>query len=901
MRFLAVRTDEGPLRWADLPPAWLLTVIVIVGFFWIRSLYARERGRAGPLARFGLACLRTLILLCILLVLGGPYRQEERRAVEKSHLVVLVDTSASMNVKDSYERGEERKLIEAAYPLGGRPANLSEVSRLDLVKRVLGDEGERLLRTWNQRFVVHVFGFDGDWRSLGSTQEPTPGAGAAPEGANPIEAIGTALRALVADGGHTRLGAVLRDTANEFGRRQDQHLAGVVLISDGRDTSDGEPPQQVLAALGPVREKLQVAAIGLGNPASGKNLWVERIRAKDVVLVEDEVVFETALRHTDFTDHRGPVRVKMSIEKVADDQGTPIVPPQPYSERLPPQVQRDLEMRVDRLAPETQPTPVRVRAPFDETGTFRVSIRATFEDEQDRRLDSVPEDDVRHREIRVKDQKIKVLYVDNQPRHDWRFLSNYLTREPGKAHEGVVSGARSRFEVHVLLQTADPAFGQPASIGLTPLRSFPNTRPQLFDYDVLILGDVDWKSLDKTSEEGSRRLLQLIADFVEEGGGLALQAGVDYHNPTELIGTPLAPLLPLNVDTQDMTASDHFDQPFRIRLTEAGAMHPIFAVVPGEDGGTPSAEHVAATWAGSTPLSEDWRWWWMYRAPGGLRPGAIDLARVRTVGDGRGFIDERGEPLVVFASMAYGKGQVFWSSLDTISRIRRAQRDRIYGGFWEQVIRYLATYRLLGGNARYKIFTDQDSYFVGQTAQITITALDEKYEPMIEAALQGVHVEFGDDPTTAESLILEGDAAPRSQAEDGQPGTYRLLLPLKKKGLVRIWIDASASGASASARATKERAEKRFEVTYRTREDILKVPDHETLLDIVKATNPAAPAPRVYALHELAEAVSAMQARPRERVLDRRERSQWDKSWVLFLITGLLALEWLLRKRWQMI
>lgn len=901
MSWLAAHVDQGPLRWADLPPAWLLTVLVIVGFFWIRSLYKQERGRAGPVARFGLAALRTLVLLCILLILGGPYRQEERRAVEKSHLVVLVDSSASMNVKDAYEREEERKLIEAAFAPGSRPTSLSEVSRAQLVQRVLGEDGERLLRTWKERFVVHLFAFDGDWRSLGTTPQSSLDATPAPGDRDPLEEMGDALRALVSDGGHTRLGAVLRNAANEFGRRQDQHLAGVVLISDGRDTSDGEPPQQVLATMGPVREKLKVAAIGLGNPASGKNLWVERIRAKDVVLVEDEVVFETALRHTDFADHRGPVRVAMQIVQVADEQGTPIVPPKAYSERLSPQVKRDLELRVARLLPDSQPTQVRLRAPFDETGTFRVSIRATFEDEEDRRLDSVPEDDVRHREIRVKDQKIKVLYVDNQPRHDWRFLSNYLTREPGKAHEGVVSGARSRFEVHVLLQSADPAFRQPASLGLTSIRRFPNNRQQLFDYDVLILGDVDWKRLDPTSEEGSRRMLQLIADFVEEGGGLALQAGVDYHNPTELIGTPLAPLLPLNVDTQDMATSDVFDQPFRIRLTGAGALHPIFAVVPGPDGGTPTPEQVAATWEGSTSLSEDWRWWWMYRAPGGLRPGAIDLARVRTTGDRRGFTDERGEPLVVFASMAYGKGQVFWSSLDTISRIRRAQRDRIYGAFWEQVIRYLATYRLLGGNARFKIFTDQDSYFVGQTAQITITALDEKYEPMSDAVLQGVHVEFGEDPTTAESVVLEGDAAPRSQAEDGQPGTYRLLLPLKKKGLVRIWIDTSAGGAGSAARATKERAEKRFEVTYRTREDILKVPDHETLLDIVRATNPGITEPRVHALHELGQAVSELQARPRERVLERRERPQWDKSWVLLLITALLGLEWLLRKRWQMI
>jgi len=894
---LGAHVDVGPLRWAELPPAWLLAILVIVGFFWIHSLYKQERGRAGPVARFGLALLRTAVLVAILLVLGAPYRLEETRAIEKSHLVVLVDSSASMNVKDTYEPDEETTLLRAAWPAGGRPADLSNVSRGDLVKRVLGGNDLQLLRAWSERFVLHVFAFDGDWRALGSTQVPR---GSRPddgkETPDAIAAIGEALRAMPTDGGRTALGAVLRSAANEFGRRQDQHLAGIVLISDGRDTSDGEPPLQVLTALGPIREQLQVAAIGLGNPASGKNLWVERIRAKDVVLVEDDVTFESGLRHTDF-EGVGPVDVKMTIMKVADEAGTPISPPQPYAVRG--RAARGTEMTVPRLGPEHEPVRIRLHAPFNETGTFRVSIRAAFRNPATQRLDAVKEDDVRHREIRVKDQKIKVLYVDNQPRHDWRFLSNYLTREPGKSLEGRVSGARSRFEVHVLLQWADPSYVQTASVGLKPIRRFPNNRKALFNYDVLILGDVDWNRLAPGDPEASKRIMDLIADFVEEGGGVALQAGVDYNTPLSLIGTPLAPLLPINVRLEDRLASesDRLDQAFRIDLTEAGKLNPIFAVVPGASAASP--EQIRGFWKGDHALSRDWAWYWMYRAQGGLRPGAVDLARVLVRDRSREFRDERGEPLVVFATMAYGKGHVFWSSLDTISRIRRGQRDRIYGPFWEQVIRQLATYRLLGGNARYKIFTNKSSYFVGEIAEITITALDETYEPLTDSHLEGVHIEIGDDPATATTLLLTGESAPKSLADqDGQQGTYRLLLPLKKKGLVRVWIDRSTPGAG---RATKERAEKRFEVNYRTREDILKVPDHDVLLGIVTATNPGLAEPRVHALHEIGEAVDAMQARPRERVLNREERSQWDKEWVLFLITALLAVEWLLRKRYQMI
>jgi uncharacterized membrane protein len=903
---VAARVDQGPLRWSDLPPPWLLTLIVLAGFVWVRTLYRRERGGAGRWQRLGLAALRTVILLLVLLVLGGPYRQEERKAIERSHLVVLVDSSASMNVKDSYEPSEERRLLDFAFSPGTRPADLEEVSRGDLVRRALSDDGAALLRKWGERFVLHVFAFDADWRSLGST-EPRRGTDDEDAETDRLGPVLEQLETLQLDGGRTRLGAVLRNVANEFARRQDQHLAGVVLLSDGRDTSDGEPPQQVLATMGAVKEEMHVAAVGMGNPASGKNLWVERIRAKEWVLVQDEVLFETALRHTDFDDHRGPVAVEMTIAKVAEENGEPIVPPRPYE--VPVEARDELRQRVERLGHKPRgalrldrslPTPIRMQAPFDETGTFRVSIKARFVDEEDRRLDSIPSDDLRHHEIRVVDQRIRVLYVDNQPRHDWRFLSNYLTREPGKKHESQIADARSRFQVHVLLQSADPAYLQPASVGETPIKEFPRTRRELFAYDVIILGDVDWRKFDRTSVAGSRRILELISDFVEEGGGLALQAGVDYLNPIDFLNTPLAALLPLNVRTQDKAASERYDRPFFLRLTAAGRNHPIFAVVPGTDGRAPTPVEIDSTWSGEQPgLSDEWYWWWLYRAAGGLRPGAVDLARVRVkTGDMSGFTDLRREPLVVFATMGFGKGQVFWSSLDSISRIRRAQRDRIYGAFWEQIIRYLATYRLLGGNKRFKIFTDEDSYFVGQTATVTITALDEYFEPLRDEYLAGVFVEMPDDSAAGSATELTGDKRPRLMSDEGAMGTYRLVLPLKKQGLVRIWIDRSDT---TGAHGTKERAEKRFEVNFRAKEDILKVPDHDTLTDIVRATNPRTADAKAVKLYEVADVVERMQAQPRERVLDRRERTQWDKLWVLLLITGLLAVEWILRKRYQMI
>ena len=899
---LAVNVSLGPVRWKSLPPAWMLVLVIIAAFLWMRALYSRERGRATGLQRLGLAGLRTLILICVLLILSGPFREETRSTVEPSHLVVLIDNSASMDTIEEYPAAETRRLLESGWEASERPGDLSKTSRGDLVRQYLSPKGEAMLREWNERFVLHVFSFDGDWRSLGHPREvqPTDDETRGDDEAerDPVLELADRIRGLEFTGGRTRLGAVLRNVASEFARRPDRPLAGVLLITDGRDTSDGEPPLAALAAMGPVKEELHVTPVLVGNPASDKNLWVEPIQAKDVVLVDDEVVFESSVRHQQFDGLQG-VDVELRAERIIERPGgrTEVVPYKldrgAADRRTRTREQLDPLPGPDRHG-DPVPVPVRMRATFGDAGNYRVYVKAVLPAEA-RADDSVVGDNEEMHKLRVMDTRIKVLYVAGQPTWDWRFLSNHLTREPPPQRGDVRK--HNRFEVNVLLQAADPKYEQPASAGIRSIKSFPATWAELFSYDVIIMGDADWRKFSPRGQAESRKLVDMLVRFVEQGGGLALQAGTDYHNPVDFLETPLAQLVPVAVNESDERISDRgpFIKPFRLDLTDSGRSNPIFAVVPGtRDEPIPSPDLIARTWRGETPLSEDWQWYWLYKATGGLRPGAIDLARVARP-TGPDFLDDRGLPFVVFAAMNFGKGRVFWSSLDTISRIRREHRNEFYGAFWEQVIRYLATYRLLGGNTRLKIFTDKPDYFVGETATVTVLALDEQYEPETAPWLDGVHVE---DPGGEARALLE-DARPRSQAEEGAPGTYRFYIPVRKEGSYRIWIDPGR-GVGASLR-TSERPEHPFEAYYRAAENVKKMPDLELLKGIRKEANPSGRAGEVLRLPDLAEYVQNMQTRERERVLERTEKTMWDKWWVLVLITFLLAVEWLLRKRWQMI
>lgn len=901
----AARTDLGGWKWTSLPPAWVLTLAAIVLFLFVRTLYRWERGRAGGTTRLLLAGLRTAVLLLLLLILAGPYREEVRMSEERSHLVVLVDTSGSMDTSDRYSEAEVGRLREVAWPAGSPVTNeeILETSRIDLVRRVLGAEGEALLRELDLRFALHVFAFDVDWRGLGSTGDAVPdGEEDAEDDGAPLRRIGQSIRDLEAIGGGTDIGSVLRSVAGEFLGREDRRLAGVLLVSDGRNTntnmnangsanaSGGEGVLETLAGLGRMASDLHVTAIALGNPSSGRNARVERIRAMDWVLLEDDVVFETAIRHVGFTGSEG-VRAEATFVQVADAEGNPLAEPRPYA----PPEGAVLEAGPFQLEDEEQAVPVRLRARMREAGTFRIQVRVVLPPE-DAELDAIREDDVATHELRVVDQRIRILYVDNLPRYEQRFLGNWLTREPEP--DPARPEVRSRYEAQVLLQSADPTVDQPHSSSTHAIRSFPRTRRELFGYDVIVIGDIDWMRLGGSKQE-SRDILSLIRDFVAEGGGVVLEAGATYHNPLGFRDTPLKELLPVATHPGDRNASDDTKTAFRVHLTDVGKRHPIFGVVPGEDGGIASPDEVADVWKGTADFARyarEWKWYWMYRATGGLRPGAVDLARAYPDAGplDRALLDETGRPVVVFATMPFGKGRVFYSALDSIWRIRKGQSDRFYGPFWDQVIRYLATYHLLGGNKRFKITTDKEDYFAGEVATFTITALDRDFEPVEDPYLDGVHVEAPD----GEDLRLEGDDRPVNLRPEGAaPGTFRFYLPLRKQGTYRIWIRDTAS----ADRGGGSRAERRVQVEYRAPELRQTTPDHDLLRRIVDATGGRLVENDLARLHDLDELARTLPARTQQRVVDRRERTQWDAPWVLLLLVGLLGIEWALRKRWQMI
>ena len=134
--------------------------------------------------------------------------------------------------------------------------------------------------------------------------------------------------------------------------------------------------------------------------------------------------------------------------------------------------------------------------------------------------DSNAADNRLQRAVRVAQEKLRVLYVEEAPRWEYRFLKNAILRD-------------DRLDAKVLLVEADRRQPPPGP----HIASFPATRSELFKFDVVVIGDVDAGFF-------LERDLENLRSFVSEGAGGVLFVGGPLHNPASYTATILGELSP---------------------------------------------------------------------------------------------------------------------------------------------------------------------------------------------------------------------------------------------------------------------------------------------------------------------------------------------------------------------
>jgi hypothetical protein len=397
-----------------------------------------------------------------------------------------------------------------------------------------------------------------------------------------------------------------------------------------------------------------------------------------------------------------------------------------------------------------------------------------------------------------------------------------------------------------VLQDADLEY---AELDPSALRVFPVRREELFEYDVLLFGDVNPALLSTT-------VMQNINEFVEQkGGGVAFIAGPLY-TPLAFRQTPLAAMFPIDLDS---AASPRVSQGavitegFRVMPTELGLSSPQMQL-----GDT--AEETARIWRQLPEL------YWLLETPA-LKPAARVLAEhpTRLAADGR--------KLPVFLLQYVGAGKVLFHATDDTWRWRYRVGDVFFSRYWVQTIRYLSRSKLLGKDRSAELTTDRREYRRGEAARVRARFGDERLAP---AEDDGVTVVAEREGHKTERVKLARNATNR--------GVFEGVVPALGDGSYHLWIATPALEGQAPAA------------------DFLVVPPpgefERVQMDVAELTRAAEETRgRFYRIGDSRRLAADLPAGRQVPIEALPPKPLWNQPWLLALFLGLLTTEWVLRKR----
>ena len=229
---------RGELRFNVTTGAFIATVIVAVVIIAAVLTYRRVRvGEGRPRDRVILTALRVAALALLLFCLFRPTLIVRAAVPQQNVVAVAVDCSKSMQIPD----------------WGGKP-------RGEYVRQQLGDASSPLLKSLSDRFQVRLFCFSSSVARANSAKE------------------------LTFNGSQTRFGPALDGVRDELAGLP---LAGVVLLSDGADTSETSLTK---ALLGMKAAKLPVFTVAVGSEKLAHDIQIDRVTMPRTVRISSSIV-----------------------------------------------------------------------------------------------------------------------------------------------------------------------------------------------------------------------------------------------------------------------------------------------------------------------------------------------------------------------------------------------------------------------------------------------------------------------------------------------------------------------------------------------------------------------------------------------------------------------------------
>jgi uncharacterized membrane protein len=492
---------------------WALVLIAaaLAAVAW--GTYAGAIVPLTPRRRAALAALRVLTLALLVACLLRPVRVMPPAADTDTVVPILVDASRSMRLSDA----DGRRRIDAARDLvSGWQSGLAA------------------------HFTPEVWTFGGDLQ---------PRRNDAP---------------LNADATRTDLSGALRAVRQRY---RDREVAGIVVVSDGGDTSARDAATVVDDAAVPVY------TVGVGTPQAGTDFEVLDVSAGDAALTASSV--------------------DLTVAAVSRGAATP------FDLRI---MENGRPIEVRRVTPAAAGAPVRtvvtVSPPRETATLYTVEIPSASGE-------LALENNRRSVLVEPPGRRRRILMVEGAPGFEHTFLKRALMLDPGIEVDSVVRKGRDA--------QGDATYYVQSVADRAPLLAagFPADRASLYQYDAVMMANIEAHSM-------SRVQLEMIADFVSERGGGLLVLGAKSFAQQMLVGTAIEDVLPMALTDRGsgvVRASAQRGDRFTVTVTADGAAHPVMRI--GAD-----ADEMAKRWSSLPALAGA-------ASLGAPRPGALVLAIVR--------------------------------------------------------------------------------------------------------------------------------------------------------------------------------------------------------------------------------------------------------------------------------
>lgn len=463
---------------------------------------------------------------------------------------------------------------------------------------------------------------------------------------------------LTQSGGESALGAGLDQVMQELASFP---LAGVVVVSDGADNS-GSDPLEAAARL--AERKIPVYSVALGAEDIDQDLNVLQVNAARSLLQDSVYEVDVTVSQRGYQGQQARLMVSRQGETVAEqaidlaENGTA----RRYTLELNP---TEKDILVYDIALEEKP---------GETITQNNHHRFFVDNRARKPLD--------------------VLYVEGQPRNEYKFIRRAIKDDPSLRLATYLQTGPRKFLRQGIKSPQELAHG------------FPATAEDLFDYEAVVLGNVD-KSLFKEDQ------LQLLQDFVaRRGGGFMVVGGLNEA----FIGSPLEDVLPVEMVYESRLPSYLQGGPrrgehptgadFTPRLTRDGQYSPILRL-------DSSDSRNRELWSKLPDLQGVY-------VSGRAKPGATVLIEHPTLTYANAAL-----PILTAERYGGGRSMVLATASSWRWQMMMPHEDQSHERLWRQMLRWLAT----ESPQRVTLDLDRDNYSLGETVEVTAKLLDEDFQP----------------------------------------------------------------------------------------------------------------------------------------------------------------------------